>query len=181
MPALALRLPVVQGEEDGFNSRRLWAWLERMRDGGPVLLPDGGAQVVRFVYADDAARALLRLAGTEAWPALPALNLAQPGESTLLEFLRLAAACGGLSPKFVPVSAADLAAAGVSETCAPYWGRWCSRPDPAAALALGFTARSPREYLPAVVSAHLAAPPPVSHEGYAGRAAELALAKKLGL
>lgn len=179
IPALALRLPVVQGEADGENSKRLWAWLQRLRDGGPVLLPDGGAQPVRFVYAGDAARALLRLAGTAAWPKSPALNLAQPAETTLREFLELAAGYGGLKARFVPVSGADLTAAGLDGACAPYWGRWCSRPDPAAALALGFTARGPREYLPAVVRAHLDNPPAAPHEGYASRAREIALATAL--
>jgi len=177
---LALRLPVVQGEADGGNSRRLWAWLERMRDGGPVLLPEGGVQPVRFVYSGDVALALLRLAGLPAWPPASALNLAQPCESSLREFLELAAGCAGLQPRFVPVSGAALEEAGLADTCAPYWGRWCSRPDPSAAFALGFRTRSPAEYLPAVVRAHLARPPAVSHEGYAHRAAELALAAKLG-
>lgn len=179
MPALALRLPVVQGEADGENSKRLWAWLQRLRDGGPILLPDGGAQSVRFVYAGDAAGALLRLA-SGAWPAVPALNLAQPAETTLREFLELAACYGGLETRFVPVAAADLLAAGLDGACAPYWGRWCSRPDPAAALALGFTASGPRDYLPGVVRAHLERPPAVPHEGYARRAEELALAARLG-
>ena len=171
---------MVQGEADGENSKRLWAWLQRMRDGGPVLLPDGGSQPVRFVYAGDAARALLRLAGPGAWPGLPALNLAQPAETSLREFLELAAGYGGLSPRFVPVSGADLLAAGLDGACAPYWGRWCSRLDPAAALALGFAAHGPREYLPSVVRAHLERPPVVPHEGYARRAEELALAARLG-
>ncbi|MDD2805761.1 MAG: NAD-dependent epimerase/dehydratase family protein [Elusimicrobiales bacterium] len=179
VPALALRLPVVQGEADGQASRRLWAWLQRLRDGGPVLLPEGGVQPVSFIYAGDAAAALLRLAGMPAWPALPALNLAQPGETSLKEFLELAAAGAGLKPNFVPVSAAALAAAGLADTCAPYWGRWCSRLDPSAAFALGFKTRGPREYLPAVVRAHLANPPSTPHDGYARRAEELTLAAQL--
>ncbi len=180
VPALALRLPVVQGERDGQSSKRLWAWLERMKDGGPVLLPDGGAGPVRFVHSGDAAAALVRLAGMADWPALPALNLAQPAETSFKEFLELAAGCGGFKPRFAPVTAAQLSGAGLDGSCAPYWGRWCSRPDPAAASGLGFTARGPGEYLPAVVRAHLSGPPAASHEGYARRAAELALARRLG-
>ena len=180
VPTLALRLPVVQGEHDGQNSRRLWAWLQRLRDGGPVLLPDGGTQPVRFVYAGDVGAALLRLAGPAPWPALPALNLAQPVECSLREFLEQAAACAGLSPCFVPVSAGELEAAGLDGACAPYWGRWCSRLDPSAALALGLRTRGPAEYLPGVVRAHLEGPPAPPHEGYARRAEEIALAAKLG-
>lgn len=177
---LSLRLPVVQGEADGRNSCRLWAWLERMRDGGPVLLPESGVQRVRFVYADDVAAALVALAERHAWPALPALNFAQPDECTLREFLESAARLAGMPARFVPVAAEALAAAGLADSCAPYWGRWCSRPDASHALVeLGLRARTVPEYLPAVVVAHLANPPAVSHPGYARRAEELALAARL--
>ena len=176
---LALRLPVVQGEADGSASLRLWGWLERMRDGGPVLLPDGGEQIVRFIYAGDVAAALLRLAGMPAWPEPPALNLAQPGECRLKAFLELAGASAGLRPDFITVSGAELEKAGLADTCAPYWGRWCSRPNPAAAFALGFSARAHADYLPGVVRAHIEHPPVISHPGYACRAAELALAARL--
>jgi len=180
VPVLALRCPVVQGEADGANSRRLWAWLERMRDGGPILLPDGGVQPVRFVYAGDVAQALLRLAEGAAWPIAPALNLAQPDEGSLRAFLDQVAACAGFSPRFVDVPGAVLEQEGLADTCATYWGRWCSRPDPAAAFAaLGFVTRGPGEYLPSVVRAHLEHPPAESHEGYAHRARELALAARL--
>src|SRR5207249_3687484 len=103
--ALSLRLPVVQGEQDGRGSRRLWAWLERMLDGGPVLLPEGGRQVVRFVHADDVARCLLAFATAAEWPDVPALNLAQPDEMTLREFLLRVASLAGNSPRFVDADA----------------------------------------------------------------------------
>ena len=180
LPALALRLPVVQGEVDGSTSRRLWAWLERMRDGGPVLLPEAGAQRVRFLYAGDAARALVTLASSERWPAEPAWNLAQPDEPTLREFLDQVATLAGLSPRFVSVSAAELAGAGLTNSSAPYWGRWCSRPDPSLALQqLKMRMRAVPQYLPDVVRAHLSHPPRDSHPGYAQRATELELAARL--
>lgn len=69
VPALALRLPVVQGGADSSHSRRLWAWIERLRDGGPVLLPEADAQRVRFVYAGDAAAALAALEERRGWSA----------------------------------------------------------------------------------------------------------------
>jgi 2'-hydroxyisoflavone reductase len=179
VPTLALRLPVVQGEEDGHASQRLWGWIERLRDGGPVLLPEDGVQSLRFVYVGDAARALVRLAELEPWPAAPALNLAQPEEITLRALLEQVATILGTTPRFVSVTAAQLEAAGLDD-CAPFWGRWCSRPDPTAALAaLGFRTRGPDAYLASVVAGHLAHPAP-SHPGYARRAEELALAARLG-
>jgi nucleoside-diphosphate-sugar epimerase len=181
LQALALRLPVVQGEEDRDNSRRLWAWLERMLDGGPVLLPEGGRQLVRFVYAGDVAEALLALALTPRWPAEPALNFAQPDELPLREFLERVAGLAGATPRFVDVDREALERASLADTCAPYWGRWCSRPDPArATVTIGVRARAVDEYLPGVARAHLRPPRPASHPGYARRAEEIALARSLG-
>ena len=181
LPTLALRIPVVQGEEDRDGSRRLWAWIERMQDGGPVLLPEGGRQLVRFVHADDVAGALLALAAAPAWPPERALNLAQPDELPLREFLERVATLAGAAPRFVAAERAALERAGLADTCAPYWGRWCSRPDPARAIArLGVRPRAVAEYLPGVVRAHLEPPRPPSHPGYAHRAEEIALARALG-
>jgi len=179
--ALALRIPVVQGEEDHGGSRRLWAWIERLLDGGPVLLPDAGRQVVRFVYVEDVAATLVTLARIAAWPEARALNLAQPDEMPLREFLERVAALAGASPRFVRVDRERVERAGLADSCAPYWGRWCSRPDPARAMAaLGVRPRPVAEYLPDVVRAHLASHRPASHPGYARRAEEIALARTLG-
>jgi nucleoside-diphosphate-sugar epimerase len=176
-----LRIPVVQGEEDRAGSRRLWAWIERMLDGGPVLLPESGRQFVRFVYAGDVAAALLALASASTWPAEPALNLAQPDELPLREFLERVAALAGATPRFVAVDGAALEGAGLADTCAPYWGRWCSRPDPSRAIErLGVRTHAVSEFLPGVVRAHLEAPRPASHAGYTRRAEEIALARALG-
>src|SRR6185369_11424922 len=180
--ALALRIPVVQGEEDHAGSRRLWAWIERLLDGGPVLLPEAGRQVVRFVYVEDVAEALLALATAPAWPAERALNFAQPDEMPLRTFLEHVAALAGATPRFVAVDRTALEHAGLADTCAPYWGRWCSRPHPARAIArLGVRPRAIAEYLPGVVQAHIAAPRPSSHPGYARRAEEIALARAIGV
>jgi len=182
LQALALRIPVVQGEEDRSGSRRLWAWLERMLDGEPVLLPEAGRQVVRFVYVEDVAEALLALATAPTWPAERVLNLAQPDEMPLRPFLERVAMLAGATPRFVAVDRAALEHAGLADTCAPYWGRWCSRPDPARAIArLGVRPRTVAEYLPGVVQAHIAEPRPSSHPGYARRGEEIALARAIGV
>lgn len=174
---VSLRLPVVQGEAD--HSRRLWAYLERMLDGGPLLLPEGGHQPVRFLYAGDAATALVSLA--EGAPAHAGeYNLAQPDEPTLRAFLERVAALAGVQARFVEVSMAQLVAAGIDPASSPYSGPWCSRPDPTLALLeWGFQARRSEEYLPSVVRAHLASPRGPSHPGYAQRAQELELAAQL--
>ncbi|HEV2104198.1 MAG TPA: epimerase, partial [Candidatus Eisenbacteria bacterium] len=142
-------------------------------------VPDGGRRPLRFVHADDVARALVALAERDAPPERFAYNLAQPDEPTLRELLALAAACLGASPRLVDVPAARLAAAGVDPDALPYAGRWCSRPDPAlAASEWGFEAAPTAGYLPAVIRGHLEDAPP-SHPGYAQRGRELELARAL--
>ncbi|GAB4030936.1 MAG: hypothetical protein Fur0012_07620 [Elusimicrobiota bacterium] len=180
--SLALRLPVVQGEKDGENSKRLWAWLERMKDGVPVILPDGGENQLRFIYAQDAALFLLELALSPFWPEEKALNLAQNKEMSLKNFLALAAACGGFKPEFVEVKFEKLSQAGIEDFCYPYWGKWCSRPDPFKAISLyRFRPREPEEYLPSVVRAHIENPPQLSHSGYSFRKKELEVLRSLSL
>lgn len=174
-----LRLPVVQGARDG--SRRLWAYLQRLRDGGPLLLPEGGDDPVRFVWAEDVGRAAAALAGEAGARAVaPAYNLAQPDEPSLRELLARAAALLGVTPRFVACEWADLDAAGIERTFSPYSGPWCSRPDPAlAARDWGFAATAVAGWLPEVVRAHLAESDPAPHPAYARRAAEFALAARL--
>ncbi len=175
---LALRLPVVQGAND--PSRRLWAYLERLLDGGPLLLPGGGRDPVRFVWAEDVARVLVALAGG-ARPPGHTYNLAQPDEPELRVLLERAAGCLGVSARLVDCTARELEQAGLDEYVSPFSGRWCSRPDPSLAVAeLGFRGTPSAGWLPEVVRAHLAESTPRSHAGYAQRALELALAARLG-
>lgn len=174
---LALRLPVVQGANDG--SRRLWAYLQRMRDGGPLLVPGGGASLVRFVWAEDVARALVALAaGAEA--RAPAYNLAQPEALPLREFLQQVAVSADTRVTIVAVDEDALASGGLTRAVSPYSGPWCSNPVPARAETdWGFRGTPVGEWLPTVVRAHLEDPSPAPHPGYTQRSAELALASRL--
>lgn len=175
MRALALRLPIVQGAGDG--SLRLWAWLERMLDGGPVLVPDGGSRPVRHLWAGDVARAVVWLAEHDA-PRLAFYNLAQPDILPLRDLLERIARAAGLTPTFVDASWEELHAAGLDEDIAPYSGRWASRLDPArVAIEWGFTCTRVEEYLPGVVRWHLENRPAHSHPGYAMRAREIEFAR----
>jgi hypothetical protein len=96
-----LRLPVVLGAGD--TSLRTWAWLERFLDGGPVLLPDGGERQIRFLWADDVARA--GRASDRATPAEPGLpsrsarhrHAAHPGRDAGAARRRRAASRAGRS------------------------------------------------------------------------------------
>ena len=174
--AVALRLPIVQGAGDG--SLRLWAWIERMLDGGPILLPDGGVRPIRHVWAGDVARAVVWLVEHDA-PRHAFYNLAQPDLPTLREFLEKVARIVGVTPTFVDASWEELLTAGFDEIdLAPYAGRWASRLDPSrAAGEWGFTGTSVDQYLPEVVRWHLENRPTKSHFGYDMRPQELEFAR----
>lgn len=176
MRAMALRLPIVQGAGDG--TLRLWAWIERMLDGGPILLPDGGVRPIRHVWAGDVARAVVWLVDHDA-PRHAFYNLAQPDMPTLREFLEKVARIAGVTPTFVDASWEELLAAGFDEIdLAPYAGRWASRLDPSrAASEWGFTCTRVDDYLPEVVRWHLENRPAKSHFGYAMRPQELEFAR----
>jgi nucleoside-diphosphate-sugar epimerase len=173
--SLALRLPVLQGAGD--RTRRLWAWLERLLDGGPALLPDGGRRPTRFLEVTDAARAIARLADGP-WPKRAAYNLAPERSTSLKRFLELAARAAGVEPRFVAVASAELERSGLSLDAFPFAGRWSSVLDARRARReLGFTASRPEDYLPRVVRAHLDHRPE-SHVGYAQREREREIAER---
>lgn len=175
--AVILRLPVMLGEGD--SSLRTWAYLERMLDGGPILLPDGGSGSVRFLYVGDLARVVCRLVDMGP-PRSTVYHLAQPDVPTLREALERMAKLASVSPRFVDVSQSDLEGAGLDRSCSPYTGPWVSLLDPArAAGELGFMGRRLEEYLPAVTRWHLDHRPAKSHPSYATRERELALAARL--
>jgi nucleoside-diphosphate-sugar epimerase len=176
LQSVALRLPIVQGEQDG--SLRLWGYLERMLDGGPLVLPDGGLRPVRHLDAGDLAPVLARLADP-APLAHPAYNLAQPEPIRLRDLLARVAEAAGAPARFADASWERCREAGLDESFSPYGGRWASVLDPSrAAAGLGFAGTSVERYLPRVVRWHLDHRPP-SHPGYALRARELELAATL--
>lgn len=173
---VALRLPIVQGENDG--SLRLWAYLERMLDGGPIVLPEGGSRRIRHLHAGDLAPVLVRLAEGPP-PRHFAYNLAQPDIASVRQLLESAAGAADLAPRFVDASWETCRAAGLDERFSPYAGPWSSLLDPSRATAeLGFAGTASIDYLPHLVRWHLEHRPP-SHDGYARRDRELALALEL--
>jgi nucleoside-diphosphate-sugar epimerase len=179
--AMALRVPAVQGEGDGASTQRLWAWIERILDGGPVLLPNDGAQSLRFVYAKDIADAIVSLGDRASWEGVTALNVAQPSECTLRSFVAQVAKCVGREPEWVSVTEDEIDAAGLPREFVPFWGRYWSRPDPTMAIErFGLALHDEDAWLPSVVRAHLDERPRCSHDGYAHRPQEIALAARLG-
>jgi nucleoside-diphosphate-sugar epimerase len=178
-PATRLRLPMVNGERD--YHRRLEGYLWRLLDGGPLILPDGGDRPMRHVYGAGVARAIASLLGRRStWG--EAYNLAQDETPTAREMLAIAAELLGAPPRFVPVPAHAVEAAGLEVTAvSPFSGRWMSFLDPGRARAeLGFRHEPLREYLGRIVAAFVAHPPASPPPALARRAEEKALAARYG-
>ena len=173
-----LRLPVIHGEAD--PTLRLWAWLERMLDGGPVILPDGGRRATRFVEVQEVARLVARIAaGLE--PPEAVYNLAAARPTSLARFLALAARAAEREPRFVAIPMPTLVAHGLDPRAWPYAGRWSSVLDPSRAKRdLGWTGGGPEEWLPRVVRWHLEHRRDESDDFYTQRPAELAALAAIG-
>ena len=171
-PATRLRIPMVSGERDHF--RRIERYLWRMLDGGPLLLPGGGARVARHVYSGSVVKAIQSLLGREASFGR-AYNLAQHETPTLRELLTTVASLLGAEPRLVDVGADVVQAAGLDPLAlSPFSGQWMSFLDPALAAAeLGFRHEPLASYLDKIVTAFLAHPPAEPPPGYEKRAQEL--------
>jgi nucleoside-diphosphate-sugar epimerase len=173
-PATRIRIPMVNGELD--YHRRIEAYLWRLLDGGPVILPDGGEVPMRHVAGGEVARFLVSILGRRetfggAW------NLAQEEAPTLRELLeRLRLLLGSTAP-LVAVPSADLREAGLEpQAISPFSGRWMSFVDPSLARdELGFRHEPLDATLGKTVASFLAHVPPAPPAGYRNRPAELRL------
>ncbi|MDB4962602.1 MAG: epimerase, partial [Myxococcales bacterium] len=168
LPSTRLRIPMVNGERD--PKRRFEAYLWRMLDGGPLLLPRGDA-IARHVYRGAVVDAICRI--LEAPPAPgDAYNLAQREMPTVRELVELIARRVGASPRIVEVEPAVIEQAGLSVRAAsPFSSRWMSLLDPSRAEAeLGFVHPPLATYVDAILAELLASWPSAPPEGYHQRA-----------
>ncbi len=173
-PATRIRIPMVNGELD--YHRRIEAYLWRLLDGGPVILPDGGEVPMRHVAGGEVARFLVSILGRRetfggAW------NLAQEEAPTLREVLeRLRLLLGSTAP-LVAVPSAELRGAGLEpQAISPFSGRWMSFVDPSLARdELGFRHEPIDATLGKIVASFLAHVPADPPAGYRNRQAELRL------
>lgn len=183
-PATRVRTPMVNGERD--YHRRIESYLWRLRDGGPVLVPDGGSKPMRHVYGSEVARAIVELLGNRATFG-QVYNIAQEETPTLVELLHmLARMLGAEGPgsartvDIVSISSSVLAKAGlVPVQVSPFSGLWMSFLDQSRARTeLGFEHEPLASYLGKIVANFVAHPPESPPEGYASRGREIALARK---
>lgn len=96
-PVVTFRPPFVYGPRQPFY-REAFFW-DRMRDGRPVLLPDGGEGLMQWVYVDDVAEACVRALDVPGAVG-QAFNLAHPPVSQR-GFVEALARAAGVAPDLV--------------------------------------------------------------------------------
>lgn len=171
-PYTTLRLPMVNGERDHFF--RLYGYMLRLQDGGPILVPRTPAHALRHVYSGDVVEAIVTLLGMGA--RRRAYNVSQEETVTLPELLERVAGRVGVPLRLVEVERAALDAHGLLPDASPFSDNWMSELDNSLGkreLGLRYTPLD--VYVDRTIASYQAAPPPVP-DGYRRRALEKGLA-----
>jgi hypothetical protein len=149
----SLRLPMIASERDHYA--RIQGYIARVRDGGPILVPDGASLPIRHVYVHDVTRLIEHLAANP-WKGYRAFNISCGESISLPDFFRL---LGGELGAEVPVryvSRTLLEDRRLLPACSPYSGKWMSELDNSLSLsafsASGLRYARPAEYLPGIIS-----------------------------
>lgn len=175
-PSTILRLPMVSSERDHFY--RLYAYVLRLNDGGPILAPSTPNFRLRHVYAGDVVRAVTQI--VEAGLAKGrAYNISQDETTTLDEYLTVLGRLLGAQPVLVRVKRDLLEANGFLPDCSPFSERWMSELDNTLGKReLGVTYTPLPDYLHKIIVSYQENPPPPP-AGYRRRRAELALYQQI--
>ena len=108
-PVVTFRPPFVHGPRQPFY-REQFFW-DRLLDGRPIVLPDGGSAPMQWVFVDDVATACVR--ALEVPGAVgQAFNIGHVEPLTQRTFVEALARVAGVEPRFVPVPRATIRAAG---------------------------------------------------------------------
>ncbi|HEX2621967.1 MAG TPA: NAD-dependent epimerase/dehydratase family protein [Phototrophicaceae bacterium] len=126
-PYTSLRMPMVNGPRDTFH--RLYGYILRIKDGGPILVPETPDYPLRHVYALDVVNAIMRVIELGAQTHGKAYNISQDETMPLSEFLDLLGQIVGVEPHILRVERSLLEANGFLPDCSPFSDRWMSELD----------------------------------------------------
>ena len=172
-PVTILRLPMVNSERDHFQ--RIYGYLLRMRDGGPILLPTGNHLLLRHVYAADVVQAILRVIHTGRGKGR-VYNISQDETVTIDDYLLLLAEIAGHALKLKYIARTVLADLQLLPDCSPFSDPWMSELDnQRSKLELGMQYTPLAGYLEKLVRHYEDAQPPLP-DGYRRRTQEIRLA-----
>jgi nucleoside-diphosphate-sugar epimerase len=117
LPYTSLRLPMVVGPDD--YTERAQAYLERLADGGPLILPDGGLNSWGFLWVHDVAETIAaNLMNANSFGR--AYNLAQREVVSLRQFVETSASAMGKRANLVSLPAEWLQRLNVTPSFSPY-------------------------------------------------------------
>jgi nucleoside-diphosphate-sugar epimerase len=125
-PFTTLRLPMVNSERDHFH--RVHSYLLRMKDGGPILLPESEHLQLRHVYAGDVIQAILRIIQSGIGKG-GVYNISQDETLSIDDFLRLLAEIAGYPLQLKRVPRATLEDLQLLPDCSPFSDPWMSELD----------------------------------------------------
>lgn len=175
-PVTTLRLPMVHSRRD--PAGRLLAYVRRLEDGGPLLVPDAPDRPLRHVDGDDVVAAVLAVLARDGG-AGDVYNVSPDETASLDALVALVAAALGVRATVVRVPRERLEATGLLPACSPLAGRWMSVLDGArgrGALGLRYTPLA--DTVARLVAWHRDHPGRAA-PGQAQRPRELALAREL--
>jgi len=166
-------LPMVNSERDHFH--RIAGYLARLRDGGPILIPEGPHLKLRHVYGGDVVRAVLQRSTAKGGYG-EAYNLSQDEEVSIEAFLEMLAGVAGTGLRVERAPRERLELDRLLPDCSPFSGAWMSTLDNRRSKQeLGMTYTPLAKYLSQLVnclSSEARVPP-----GYTRRPLELQIAQ----
>jgi nucleoside-diphosphate-sugar epimerase len=175
-PFTSLRLPMVNSARDHYG--RLYGYLLRVQDGGPIVVPGEVTHDLRHVYGGDVVRIVADLVARsegkgEAW------NLSHDETLSHDAFLALLAGLAGApAPEVIRVPLAVLETRGLFPASAPFADTWMSALDNTRSREiLGIQYTPFRDALEVLVEHHRRTPR-VLPAGYLRREDELLLARE---
>jgi nucleoside-diphosphate-sugar epimerase len=146
-PVTTLRLPMVASERD--RRGRVQAYVARILDGGPLLIPAERGLPLRHVYVRDLADLVVRL--TDSGHGINrAYNVSWVDSTQLEAFITLLASLMNRPVRIVRVPRVELESGGLLPDCSPFSGKWMSELDPSRSLReleAGAIHTKPEEYL----------------------------------
>ncbi|MCA9885182.1 MAG: NAD-dependent epimerase/dehydratase family protein [Anaerolineae bacterium] len=149
-PYTSLRLPMVNSERDPF--KRIFNYYLRIKDGGPILIPETPNYPLRHIYGKDVVRAIMLLIESDKGIGR-AYNISQDETVSIDEFLMILGEVVGSVPDIRRFSRRELEAAGFLPDCSPFTERWMSElSNERSKRELGMTYTPLRTYLQNLVN-----------------------------
>ena len=174
-PFTTLRLPMVNSERDHFQ--RIYNYLLRMQDGGPILIPGGEHLSLRHIYAEDVVQAILRTMQNDVGKGR-VYNISQDETVSIENFLALLATIAGRTLELKRIDRNVLENHQFIPDCSPFSDPWMSELDnQRSKMELGMSYTPLPIYLEKLVAYCKSAAIPLP-DGYRRRREEIKLASE---